>query len=55
VVVGANPEPERPVVWTFSPDRFEPDARVFPARAGTFMVRGPWLGGAVGVSPLWEH
>jgi len=58
VVLGASPEPEAPIVWTFSPDRFCAEFESIPApeAVGLFMVRGEWpVEGAFGISPLWEH
>lgn len=52
VVVGAAPVPV--AGWAFSPDLFEAGAVQEPADMG-LMVRGPWPGDDLGISPLWEH
>jgi len=58
VVHGALADLGTSFVWSFSPDRFDPDAEAVlaPAAIGSFMVRGTWpVVGAFGMSPLWEH
>lgn len=58
VVLGAAQDPAKPALWSFSPDRFEPNAvaELAPEVIGAFMVRGDWPAPSpYGVSPLWEH
>lgn len=58
-ILAAAPDPQRPALWSFSPDRIDPAAEPVraPARIGSFMVRGAWPAELVrfGVSPFWEH
>jgi hypothetical protein len=58
IIAGAAPDPRRPILYTFTPDRLEPSAIRIPAppEIGAFMVRGTWpIELAHGLSPLWEH
>ncbi|MCB9792686.1 MAG: GNAT family N-acetyltransferase [Alphaproteobacteria bacterium] len=58
VVLGVAEDPAKPALWTFTPDRFEPEAlpEPTPEAQGGFMVRGDWpVAAPFGLSPLWEH
>ncbi|MEQ1570300.1 MAG: GNAT family N-acetyltransferase [Myxococcota bacterium] len=57
-LLGAIGESYDRVEWSFSPERFDPQAAAVevPASEGVLQVRGRWAPrGPVGVSRLWEH